>query len=181
MIKYLFHLKKSPSPLVSAALETNIVLSTLGVNSWFKGVERILKFCNLDHLIFTCDMREIALKLNNLKKWLRNAFIDKWRKDKVELMKVNTRLELLINTKDKFEPSTYLNAIKVPAYRIALSKLRLSAHRLPIETGRYDQISRWERLCPFGCNQVGDEQHHFLYCKHPFLQELINPFERHRN
>ena len=117
--------------------------------------------------------------LNNLKKWLRNAFIDKWRKDKVELMKVNTRLELLINTKDKFEPSTYLNSIKVPTYRIALSKLRLSAHRLPIETGRYDQISRWERLCPFGCNQVGDEQHYFLYCKHPFLQELINPFERH--
>jgi hypothetical protein len=161
---------------MSAALETSMNLSRLGVNSWFKGIERILKFCNLDYLIYTCDMREITCELSNLKKRLSSAFIDKWKKDKLELLNANTRLQLFINAKDKFESSTYLNSMKVPMHRIAISKLRLSAHRLPIETGRYDKVSRWERLCPFGCDQVGDEQHYFLNCKHPFLQELINPF-----
>ena len=121
-------------------------------------------------------MREIACELSNLKKKFNVTFIDKWEKDKLDLLNTNTQLQLLINSKDKFEQSSYLSAMKVPMHRIAISKLRLSAHRLPIETGRYDKVPRWERLCPFGCDEVGDEQHYFLKCKHPFLQELIKPF-----
>jgi hypothetical protein len=86
MIKYFFHLRNSPSPLMSAALETSMNLSRLGVNSWFKGIERILKFCNLDYLIYTCDMREITCELSNLKKRLSSAFIDKWKKRQIRTL-----------------------------------------------------------------------------------------------
>ena len=176
MIKYFFHLKKSPSHFIAAALATNMNLASLGVNCWFRGIERILMFCQLDYLIYTSDVRETTFQLNNLKKRLRFAFIDKWAKDKLELINTNNRLELFTSIKDKFEPAIHLTTLKVPLHRIAISKLRLSAHRLPIETGRYEQIPREERLCPFGCNQMGDEQHYLFHCEHPFIQDLRKPF-----
>ena len=77
---------------------------------------------------------------------------------------------------DKFEQSKYLTISKVPSHRIALTKLRLSAHRFPIETGRYEQIPREERVCTFGCDQIGNEQHYFFQCKHPFISDLRKPF-----
>ena len=46
----------------------------------------------------------------------------------------------------------------------------------PIETGRYEQIPREERNCPFGCQQVGDEQHYIFQCRHPFMLNLRKEF-----
>ena len=122
----------NPSPIIKAALVTSMNLATLGANSWFRSIEWILKFCHLDYLIYTSDLREIELQLTNLGERLRSAFIDKWTKDKFELLDTNNRLKLLINSKDKFEPSKHLTNVKIPLHRIAISKIRLSAHRLPI-------------------------------------------------
>ena len=176
MIKYFFHLKNSPSDIVTSALATNMNLAHLGVNSWFRSIERILKFCHLDYLLYTSDSREIYFQLSNLKKKLSLAFIEKWSKDKSELLKTNNRLGIFLSIKDQFEISRYLTSSRVPLHRIALTKLRLSAHRLPIETGRYEQIPREDRSCPFGCDQLGNEQHYFFQCKHPFIMDLRKPF-----
>ena len=49
--------------------------------------------------------------------------------------------------------------------RIALTRFRLSSHRLPIETGRWYNIDRHLRLCNF-ChdNSLGDEFHYLFEC-----------------
>jgi hypothetical protein len=56
--------------------------------------------------------------------------------------------------------------------RIVYTKFRTCNHRLPIETGRWHNIDRDNRMCNF-CNQcIGDEYHFLLCC--PSLQNLRN-------
>ena len=44
-------------------------------------------------------------------------------------------------------------------------RVRLGNHKLRIETGRYDQILRVNRLCPLcKSNQIEDESHFLIYC-----------------
>ena len=43
------------------------------------------------------------------------------------------------------------------------SRLRLSSHSMPIETGRWSRTPREERLCTT-CNTLGDERHFIYHC-----------------
>ena len=46
-----------------------------------------------------------------------------------------------------------------------LVKLRISNHKLMIEIGRYNQVSKDNRTCPIcGSNQIEDETHFLFYC-----------------
>ena len=60
----------------------------------------------------------------------------------------------------------YLKIIKNVKQKVAITKMRISSHSLPIETGRYRKIPRDERICPFceSCN--GDEFHYLIKCNH---------------
>ena len=139
-----------------------------GHNSWFKHIMRVLKFCNIDHLLYSSDDKEITSQLNKLKRRLHAMFIEVWKKERTTFQK-DSKLDLFTSLKNKFEISDYLKIIKNPSHRIALSKMRVSAHKFPIETGRYNNTPREERLCPFGCNCIGDEYHYILNCSHPFI------------
>lgn len=51
----------------------------------------------------------------------------------------------------------------IPEYcRLAFTRMRLSSHRLRVETGRWARIPREQRRCP--CGQVQDEEHVLLLC-----------------
>jgi hypothetical protein len=176
MIKYTFHLLNTSSNIVYAALSTNINLTHNGYNSWFRYIQRILKFCGLDHLLYTSDTMEICIQLSKLARTLKSLFLDKWGNDKIIFKNTNTKINLLLDLKDQFGISEYLTKSKIPKHRIAISKLRLSAHKFPIETGRYEQIARENRKCPFGCDHLGDELHYILTCTHPFLSNIRRPY-----
>ena len=61
--------------------------------------------------------------------------------------------------------STYLDLTRKDPLRKTLVKLRISCHKLRIETGRYDNIPRNERICNFcNCNKIEDETHFLLDC-----------------
>ena len=67
----------------------------------------------------------------------------------------------------KFDLQPYLIDVNVAKYRIALSRLRVSAHRLEIEAGRWHRpvaIERCDRKC-ISCNILEDEFHFVLECK----------------
>ena len=59
----------------------------------------------------------------------------------------------------------YLLEIKNFKYRQAVIRLRVSAHRLPVEIGRYKKIVYCDRKCKL-CDQeeVGNEQHYLMSC-----------------
>jgi hypothetical protein len=61
----------------------------------------------------------------------------------------------------KFQP--YLNVVNVSKFRIALTRLRVSAHRLEVEAGRWhkpEKIPFENRKCKH-CNVLEDEFHFF--------------------
>ena len=165
MIKFLFHLTSSPSDIIKAALLTSKNLADTGVNTWFMAIKRIMRFCQLDYLIYTSDNREIFAQISTLRSKLERIFVDKWEQHRTELG--DTKLGIFLGVKDEFGLSSYLKLSKFPLHRIAITKLRLSAHKLPIEVGRYEQIPRHERRCPLGCQQIGDEVHYIFQCSHP--------------
>ena len=91
------------------------------------------------------------------------------------------RLDLNLSKKKKkknevrFE--SYLDLIKNVKKRVAVTKMRISCHLLPIESGRYKKIPRVERLCPL-CNrsEIGDEFHYLLKCTHSSLSHIRGIF-----
>ena len=66
----------------------------------------------------------------------------------------------------KTEPGLekYLTDVKNVSLRQHVTKLRLSNHRLEIETGRHDGIDQCNRLCKFCPNEIEDEAHFLFQC-----------------
>ena len=58
------------------------------------------------------------------------------------------KLEFYNVFKDSYTPSIYLDVTRKNPHRKTLVKLTISCHKLNIETGRYDKISRCDRICP---------------------------------
>ena len=58
------------------------------------------------------------------------------------------KLEFYSVFKDSYTPSIYLDVTRKNPKRKTLVKFRISDHKLNIETGTYDKISRYNRICP---------------------------------
>ena len=68
----------------------------------------------------------------------------------------------------KFKRTTRLWNIpnfKQPKTWQAITKLQISAHKLPIEMVRYDQKKQTERICPLCCEVIGNVTHYIFECK----------------
>lgn len=79
------------------------------------------------------------------------------------------------------EPEEYLSAIKNFKHRSRLTRIRISAHRLAIETGRYINLKREDRICCLcDTNKVEDEAHFLLCCpaladeRAPIIDKLVD-------
>ena len=72
-----------------------------------------------------------------------------------------------------FDRADYLQVLENRKNRNVIAKLRLSSHKLFVETGRHRQIPRQDRKCIL-CNidDVEDEYHVILIC--PFYNNIRN-------
>jgi hypothetical protein len=136
--------------------------------------QRLCKFCGIEHILYTSDANEILYQLSKLDTNLKALYIKKWETEKAQFQS-HSKLEFFTQLKDNFEMSDYLHVMKNPLHRSALTRVRLSAHKYPIETGRYQNINREDRECPLGCNALGDEEHYLLSCAHPFITKIRKP------
>ena len=86
-------------------------------------------------------------------------------------------LSLYSEVKNEVRFESFLDLIKNVKTRVAVTKMRISCHLLPIESGRYKKIPRVERLCPL-CNrsESGDEFHYLLKCTHSPLSHIRGIF-----
>ena len=70
-----------------------------------------------------------------------------------------------IKARGEAGPPAYLDLTRKNASRNSLVKLRISSHKLKIETVRYENIPRDEMLCSLcNCNRIEDETHFLLDC-----------------
>ena len=71
---------------------------------------------------------------------------------------------MITNFNDSHTPLIYLDVTRKNPNRKTLVKLRISNHQLNIETGRYDKISRCDRICPVCSLDIEDEIHFLFDC-----------------
>ena len=98
-------------------------------------------------------------------KSLKTQYKVLWNSAKVS----SPKLEFYHAHKSNFTKEIYLDCITNFYHRSSLTKLRISSHDLTIETGRYKQTSRDQRLCMWcklslGLNFVESEEHMLFNC-----------------
>lgn len=173
MIKFYYHLITSKSELILSALGVNIGLAKQGFNCWFRALERILTFFKIQHILYTSDTYEVAFQIYLLKKTQRKKYDEQWQTERTELLTRNSKIELFLKLKKDLKIAKYLHMTDLlPSHRIAISKIRLSSTKFPIELGRYEKLTRDERVCTFGCGKLGDEIHYLFNCNQPFIKTL---------
>ena len=103
-----------------------------------------------------------------------NAFISlyKQRLTNKYVQNTNTRFQThnrarFFNLFGSFQFHDNINLKRVPKYKYSLIKLRLSSHRLAVETGGWNKphpIPLEERKCRF-CTSLEDKLHFLFECK----------------
>ena len=92
---------------------------------------------------------------------MKKKYISYWN----QTLQHSQKLSFYYTFKKNYSLPAYLDlARKIPSKK-SLVKLRISSHKLRIETGRYDKLPRDQRLCSLcNCNKIEDETHFLLDC-----------------
>ena len=99
----------------------------------------------------------------------RDQFIQLWNSELAQTSKrseAGNKLRTYRLFKPQFQLEGYLSQVKIEKYRTALTKLRVSCHRLQIELGRYHKpfsIPPKQSLCKL-CNCIEDEVRFLCVC-----------------
>ena len=84
---------------------------------------------------------------------------------------ISSKMDVFKTITKHFKLEKYISCIDIEKHRVALSRLRCSAHKLMIEEGRYRGVERNERVCPLCTMNVVEDEYHFrLVC--PMYREL---------
>ena len=135
---------------------------------------------------FVGSPAHFALQLCRRAKTAASSYIDKLMKEKPgsfreqNLRSIRTKIAETESSRRQtyidFNAGFTLHPIYVTDVperaRIAFTRLRLSSHRLKIETGRWSRIPREKRICP--CRAVQTESHVLLHC--PITEPLRRNF-----
>ena len=85
---------------------------------------------------------------------MKNKYVFNWS----QTLQQSQKLSFYCTIKDDYSPSQYLVLTRKNPSRKALVRFRISNHQLRIETGRYENIPRNERICHFcTSNKIEDE------------------------
>ena len=130
---------------------------------WLMNVKSTL--CN-SGLAYVWNQQGDGVKCNWLKLTLRQILRDQYISEWYQILNSSSKCSLYREIKTVFRLEEYL-LFDVDVKLI--TKFRVSNHNLPIETGRYQNIDRADRLCVYCDNCIGDEYHYLMICKNPNL------------
>jgi hypothetical protein len=128
---------------------------------WANSIKQLLQRLGFYHVWVNQGVGNEILFLNLVKQRLKDNYMQNW----TESLRNSSRASLYILFSN-FDFKLYLEQINIQKFRIALTRFRVSAHRLLIETGRWhkpNKIPRNERKCII-CNKLEDEYHFLLEC-----------------
>ena len=144
--------------LLRSAFAEDKLLHDQGTPCWIKSVHQLKNLFNLQSL--DIPYSEFIDKMNNY-------YVNKIVSQISTIRNTESgKLRFFSKIYTNFELQKYLTFSIDKNLRLLLSKLRLSAHSLAIETGRYNRplIPAYERYCKFCVNEVENEKHFLLDC-----------------
>ena len=196
IIKYWCHLMKDRTKMGELLLKAVNVSVNLDIDkgdSWINCCKAIFNYLNLDYLFKNFDKWSTSQIISKVKFALKTKFNKLWH-DKLNFDNTNNstqpgnKLRTYKKFKQTFSFEPYL-LVGTKKQRLIMSKLRISAHDLTIERGRYLKLDIKDRICPLCKTQVEDEVHFVLECsslkflRQKFFQDIdqINKNFKHLN
>jgi len=116
-------------------------------------------------------------QLKHFKRKLKSCLQNQYASMCIKEIDNSPKLRFYKNIKRNFNLEPYIIHPINSKYQRAMTKLRLSNHKLPIETGRHQQKQIEDRICTI-CNlkEVGDELHILGHCANKNLQIARDTF-----
>ena len=162
IIKFWCGINESDNILTNTLYDALLTDCRLGKRNWALSVKSLLD--NYGFFYVWDNPSSVNLKKFHL--IFKERVIDVFKQEWLHKISVSGSLTLYKNVKHSLEIEHYLDVLP-GKLRCALSKLRLSAHQLKIETGRYtrNRLDRSLRLCTL-CDKsdIEDEYHFVLVC-----------------
>lgn len=170
MIKYWFKLKNSKeNTLIHEAYKLGLQMDKEGINNWISGLIKVLHYLELDYFLDSHSTQNessiIKQIINKLEQNFRTHSHQSMHNDnKGKGHKNKLRTYRLLKNDFIFED--YLTHVRNPSHRSAMTKLRVSAHTLQVEMGRYKNLELEKRKCTqCDLEEIEDEKHFLLKCK----------------
>ena len=130
-------------------------------NNWAYQIKNMLQQHGLGYVWEEQSVTEIPFLA--VKQRITDNYLQKWYAE----INNSSRLQSYSIYKHNFELEPYLSIIHDKKFKVALSRFRTSSHSLRIETGRYENIHRDQRLCQScNMNMTETEFHFLLVCPH---------------
>ena len=150
--------EKDENSIVKQSLKISVDLYHSGQNSFYSSLKKMTD--DYDFPGFNCNLLN-KCKIKQYVDLMQKKYITYWN----HTLQHSQKLNFYYKIKTNYSPSVYLDLTRKNPSRKTLVKLRISSHKLRIETGRYDNIPRDERLCNLcNCNRIEDETHFLLDC-----------------
>ena len=148
MISFWKHLQDSPNPIVEERVKLSKTLHEENHYSWFTGLSKVAEVLGeTNDFLASTVQRKLAL---------RRILENHWYSSRVKYSQGKLRLYTTLKERPGFEIYLTLNN---PKLRQPITKLWISAHKLPIETDCYDQKTQTERIFPLCCEGTGNVTH----------------------
>ena len=138
-------------------------------NCWVLFVKNILKLIGLEHVW----LNQHTFSANRLKKVIQNKLEQKYTQFWHYTKNTKHKLEFYNKYSEQYRIEPYILNCRDIRKRKRLTNLKLSCHKLKIETGRYNNTKASERLCSV-CNIIENELHFLDFCtKYDFERSLF--------
>ena len=130
--------------------------------NWVSHVKHLLSTLGFYDVWLAQNVGNVKQFISLFKQRVNDVFVQNWNAD----LRDSSRATFY-RTISFFDLQPYLYEVKVPKFRHALAKLRMSSHRLEVECGRWRKpvsVPINERLCTL-CGVLEDEYHFVIECR----------------
>ena len=128
-------------------------------NDWISNIRNELDNIGLGSLFLKSNIDKVDINI------IKQRLKDNWQQHIFSDINRSSRGTLYQHLIDHFCLQSYLNKPVDDIYRKYITKMRLCSHDLKIESGRYQNLPRNERICECcNLNDLEDEYHFILKC-----------------
>jgi hypothetical protein len=166
VLNYWKHVQSAPpDSLIFQTYKDEVSLHEIGKSPLIDKMSTLLQYLHDNKTMSATGEIDVTCVLERLKCKYQNHFFETLHKDDIDLHN-HSQLRLYKQFKKIYAPEPYMDKVINPKHRRVLTMFRISAHRLPIQTGRREGIPLNQRVCKIcSLGKLGDELHYITECQ----------------